>query len=40
MIEELGVGTEASDDSVATQAAVFDTAGVPWLHWMTILGNP
>lgn len=31
-----GVGTDASYDSIAKQAAVFNHAGVPWLYWMII----
>ncbi|KAH7370824.1 glycoside hydrolase superfamily [Rhexocercosporidium sp. MPI-PUGE-AT-0058] len=39
MVEEWGVGTDASYDSIATQAAVFNNAGVPWLYWMIIPGK-
>jgi mannan endo-1,4-beta-mannosidase len=38
MIEEWGVGTDSSMDSVADQAAVFNENGVPWLYWMIISG--
>ncbi|KAG4440554.1 hypothetical protein IFR05_003970 [Cadophora sp. M221] len=39
MVEEWGVGTDSSYDSIATQAAVFNNAGVPWLYWMIIPGK-
>src|ERR1700712_5590741 len=39
MIEEWGVGTDSSMDSVADQAAVFNENGVPWLYWMIISGR-
>ncbi|KAH7413382.1 glycoside hydrolase superfamily [Cadophora sp. MPI-SDFR-AT-0126] len=39
MVEEWGVGTDASYDSIATQAAVFNDTGVPWLYWMIIPGK-
>lgn len=32
MIEEWGVGTNPSDDSVTAQAAIFNNAGVPWVR--------
>jgi mannan endo-1,4-beta-mannosidase len=32
MIEEWGVGTSSSMDSIADQAAVFNDNGVPWLY--------
>jgi mannan endo-1,4-beta-mannosidase len=38
MIEEWGVGTSSSMDSIADQAAVFNDNGVPWLYWMIIPG--
>jgi len=31
VVEEWGVNTNPTDDSVATQAAVFNGAGVPWV---------
>ncbi|TVY20786.1 Mannan endo-1,4-beta-mannosidase 1 [Lachnellula arida] len=39
MVEEWGVGTGSSYDSIAKQAAVFNDAGVPWLYWMVIPGK-
>ncbi len=39
MVEEWGVGTDDSYESIATQAAVFNNAGVPWLYWMIIRGK-
>ncbi|KAH6674822.1 glycoside hydrolase superfamily [Halenospora varia] len=39
MVEEWGVNTIPGDDSVETQAQVFNNAGVPWLYWMTIRGK-
>lgn len=39
MIEEWGVGTDPSADSVADQVAVFNGNGVPWLYWMIIPGK-
>tara|TARA_R110002060_G_scaffold44418_3_gene55815 strand:+ start:300 stop:671 length:372 start_codon:yes stop_codon:yes gene_type:complete len=39
MVEEWGVGTDDSYDSIATQAAVFNNAGVPWLYWMIVPGK-
>lgn len=31
-IEEWGVGTDSSDDSIAKQAALFNQHGVPWVR--------
>jgi mannan endo-1,4-beta-mannosidase len=39
MIEEWGVGTASSMDSIADQAAVFNNNGVPWLYWQIIPGK-
>ncbi|CAG8955814.1 hypothetical protein HYFRA_00011683 [Hymenoscyphus fraxineus] len=38
-VEEWGVGSDSSYDSVAKQAAVFTDAGVPWMYWQIIPGK-
>lgn len=39
MIEEWGVGTDSSYDSVSKQAAVFNNAGIPWVRYCPFFHN-